>query len=257
LLTTRADIERLSRVELLALADQLSWVHRIDLREGYVTDGLWGGGNPEIARAMADIDFAGKRVVDIGCWDGCYSFEAEERGAREVHSTDLISQRDYSALPTFEVARAARRSRAEYHPELSVYDTEALGIDDFDVVIFAGVYYHLKDPLLALTVLRRIMRAGGTILIEGAVCEEPGCFARFYYRQTYCGDNSNWWIPTIECLREWVMSSRFEICREYAPWGQPHNPRHALLAKAVQGADSLYRYPDKRLAPVMRPIAIE
>jgi tRNA (mo5U34)-methyltransferase len=248
---SRSEIEQLSRTELLAIAGQLSWVHNVDLGGGYVTDGAWGDGNPEINRALADVDFVGKRVLDIGCWDGRYSFEAERRGAREVHATDLISQRAFSAHPTFEIARAARRSHAVYHPDLSVYDVEKLEIDDFDVVIFAGVYYHLKDPLLAFSTLRRVMRAGGTILVEGAINTQPGCSASFYYREPYCGDHSNWWIPTVECLRQWIACSRFDIVREYDRWGHVDNPRHTVIADAVKGPDSLYSVPDERLARFM------
>ncbi len=251
---SRADIERLSHAELLQVADELSWVHNVDLGEGYVTKGAWGDGNPEIERAMADIDFVGKRVLDIGCWDGRYSFEAERRGAQEVHATDLISHRAFSTHPTFEIARAARRSCAVYHPNLSVYDAETLGIKDFDVVIFAGIYYHLKDPLLSLSALRRVMRTGGTILIEGAINDEPGCFARFYYREAYCGDHSNWWVPTVECLQQWVDCSRFDINREYDRWGHVQNPRHTLVATAVEGVDNLYSVPDEHLASFMNKV---
>jgi tRNA (mo5U34)-methyltransferase len=231
----RRDIERLPREELLALARRLPWVHRIELGDGYVTEGLWGDGNPEIERAMADIDFTGKLVLDIGCWDGRYAFEAEQRGASQVYATDLVSQRDFSDAPTFEIARAARRSTVEYRPDLSVYDVETLGIRDFDVVIFAGVYYHLKDPLLAFAALHRVMRPGGTLLIEGGISEDSGCFARFYYREAYCDDHSNWWIPTVECLRQWIASAQFAVNQEYGRWGQPRNPRHVVLAQALPG----------------------
>jgi hypothetical protein len=71
-----------------------------------------------------------------------------------------MSQQSFR-LPTFELAREALKSRVHYEPNLSVYDIESLGVRDFDVVIFAGVYYHLKDPLRALATLRRVMKEGG------------------------------------------------------------------------------------------------
>ena len=244
--SSRDDIRQLSRPDLLAIAESAPWVHSIDLGEGYVTQGQWPG-NPGIDRAMDAIDFAGKRVLDIGCWDGRYSFAAEERGASEVFATDLASHRAYTEHPTFEVARAARRSKAVYYPDLSVFDVEALGVE-FDVVIFAGVYYHLRDALLAFSTLRRVLRTGGMIIVEGAISDEPGCFARFYYREAYCGDLSNWWVPTIECLRQWIASSRFDITHEYDERGHPDNPRHVVLAEAVAGPDPLHPWPDERLA---------
>jgi tRNA (mo5U34)-methyltransferase len=250
---TAAQLSQLPRAELLALADELSWVHAIDLGGGYVTPGAWGEGNPVMHEAMEKIDFRGAKVLDIGCWDGRFSFEAERRGAREVHATDLVTHRPYGAQPTLEVARAALDSRVVYHPQLSVYDLQTLGVRDFDVVIFAGVYYHLKDPLLALSVIRRVMRPGATMLFEGAIIEESGCFARFYYQDPYLGDPTNWWVPTAECARQWVTCSFFEIAHEFQSHWVAHNPRLTLLAAAVERADPFYMFPDERLAGFATP----
>jgi tRNA (mo5U34)-methyltransferase len=145
---------------LLGRVHQLKWVHRIDLGHGLVTPGLWNT-HPIIARAFDEIDFRGAKVLDIGCWDGLWSFEAEKRGAALVHAVDLVSQRDFSGQPTFRLASQILGSRVKYSPNLSVYDVEKLGVRDFDVVIYAGVYYHLKDPLRSLAALRRVMRGGG------------------------------------------------------------------------------------------------
>jgi tRNA (mo5U34)-methyltransferase len=60
--------------------EQLKWVHRIDLGNGIITPGQWPR-NPLISAAFSDIDFSGKKVLDIGCWDGLWAFEAERQGA--------------------------------------------------------------------------------------------------------------------------------------------------------------------------------
>jgi tRNA (mo5U34)-methyltransferase len=228
--------------ELLDLARSYNWVHTIDLGHGFTTPGLWGTGNPMIQRAMDAIDFSGRKVLDIGCWDGVYSFTAEQRGAAEVYSTDLITARDFQTQPTFQVAQSLLRSKAKYYPNLTVYEIEDLKVRDFDVVIFTGIYYHLKDPLRALTALRRVMKDAALIIIEGAILEAPGCFANFYYKEQFCGDESNWWVPTRECLRQWVACSFFEIDKEYAPWGLLENQRHCLIAQAVRQLDRLYKW---------------
>lgn len=228
------------RADLLAMAAAMNWVHAIDLGDGVVTPGLWGRGNPIIEKALLDIDWHGKKVLDIGCWDGMYSFLAESRGAAEIYATDLVNQRDYADQPTFNVARALLNSKALYYPQMSVYDVESIGVRDFDVIIFSGVYYHLKDPVRALTILRRVLKAGGQILVEGAILEEPGCFAKFYYRELFCGDRSNWWVPTVDCLKQWVECSFFQIEREYERWGHGENQRHVIVARAVVGHDPLY-----------------
>ena len=95
-------------------------MHSIDLGDGFVTAGIWGE-NPFIATALNEIDFRGKKVLDIGCWDGKHSFLAESKGANEVYATDLVSQRDFAGQPTFHLARAALKSKVKYFPYLSVY----------------------------------------------------------------------------------------------------------------------------------------
>jgi len=235
------------RRKLHEMASQHEWVHVIDLGDGVVTPGAWGTGNPRITEAMQAVDFSGKKVLDIGCWDGAYSFFAEARGAAEVYSTDLISQRDFAGSPTYQIAHAACQSKAKYYLNISVYDIEKLGIRDFDIVLFTGIYYHLKDPVRALTCLRRVMREGGLIVVEGAVLPGEGCYASFYYRNLPTPDRSNWWFPTVECLRQWVECSFFDIVQHYEIWGlHMEIPRQALLAKAVLRDDPLYsRVPEE------------
>ena len=237
----------LTRDELLALATRHSWVHAIDLGGGVRTPGAWGTSNPAIWQAIDSLDLKGKKVLDIGCWDGMFSFHAEDCGAAAVYATDLTTQRDYTGQPTFHIARTARQSKALYYPDVSVYDIEELGINDFDVVIFTGIYYHLKDPLRALTSLRRVLKDGGDIIVEGAILEQEGCVANFYYEDTFCGDTSNWWIPTPECLRQWVRCSFFEITREFQRWGHAENQRHTITAKAVTRLDPLYKWCPEKL----------
>jgi tRNA (mo5U34)-methyltransferase len=283
-----------SRDQLIEQVKRLQWSHSIDLGDGLVTPGEWGNHNPVLWKAIGDIDFAGKKVLDVGCWDGLWSFEAEKRGAEEIYSTDLITQRSHQ-MPTFELARRLLNSQARYFPRQSVYEIDELGVDDFDVVIFAGVYYHLKDPLRALAALRRVMKEGAVIVVEGAVIDAepprptppptprrrlalgrwlradppappPGpvaddCYARFYYREAFAFDDSNWWVPTIPCLRQWIECNFFAVQREYDVWKpgedkQPEvrwdpsvpNMRMVMTAQAVCRKDPLYCRPDAELA---------
>ena len=234
-LTPQERTERLNampRAELLEIAKGLNWIHEIDLGDGFVTPGIWGP-QPGMEQALNAIDFTGKRVLDIGCWDGGYTFAAERLGASLVYGTDLITERGFMEQPTFEVARALLGSSALYRSDMSVYDLDKLEVRDFDVVIFAGVYYHLKHPILALEAIRRVMKLGGTLLIEGAVDDTPGCFATFYHYEDCLGDPSNWWVPTVACVQQWVACSDFRIDREFERWGYPYNPRHTMVATAV------------------------
>jgi tRNA (mo5U34)-methyltransferase len=238
-----------SRHNLAEAVKKLDWVHRIDLGHGVVTPGTWGEKTPEISRALDDAGVRGKKVLDIGCWDGLWSFEAEKRGAAEVYATDLVTQRRYSGQPTFRLAHKALGSRARYFPDVSVHDVGRLGVRDFDLVIYAGVYYHLRDPLRSFAMLRRVMKEGGTLLVEGAVLDQPGCFAKFYYEQPYLTDLSNWWVPTVACLEQWVESSFFEVVARYGLWDAGGgNLRTAMVARAIRRADARYIRPDDDLS---------
>ncbi|MFN6129416.1 MAG: DUF1698 domain-containing protein [Planctomycetota bacterium] len=191
--------------------DELNWVHQIDLGSGIVTPGRWPP-HPLIMNAFNSIDFKGKKVLDIGAWDGLWSFEAERRGASKVVATDLISQRSYSKMPTFSLAHDVLQSQVEYHPDLSVFEIERLGIKDFDVIIFCGVYYHLRHPLRALAIIRRVMREGGVVIVEGdAIINSKRPHAWFLYDDLYSNDPSNWWVPTTSCLTQWIRSCYFDI----------------------------------------------
>jgi tRNA (mo5U34)-methyltransferase len=237
-----------SRDDLIRLAAKLTWVHQIDLGGGFVTPGQWGPVQP-MRQALADLDFRGKKVLDVGCWDGLYAFEAEQRGASEVYATDLLTQRPFADQPTFAVARAALKSGVKYFPQTSVYDVEEIGVRDFDIVLFSGVYYHLKDPLRALAMLRRVMKDGGQLVVEGAILNQPGCHAKFYYREAYAGDFSNWWIPTQACLREWLECSFFDVSREYGPWGEGGSWRMIVVGSAVRRRNPFYTTVDELLYP--------
>ena len=96
---------------------------------------------------------------------------------------------------------------------------------DFDVILFYGVYYHLKNPLLALAKLRQVIKDEGIIIVEGAIVDGPQeAYARFYYRELLGDDPSNWWVPTISCLRQWIECSFYEPASEHGPaypWSRP------------------------------------
>jgi tRNA (mo5U34)-methyltransferase len=205
---------REQKQHLIDEASQRVWFHNIDLGGGYVTKGLPDAAHRHIQQSFLDTDFTGKKVLDIGCWDGLWSFEAEKRGADEVYAIDLVTQRGGDST-TFELAREILNSRVKYFPNISVYDIHELGVDDFDIILYQGVFYHIKDPLLALARLRQVAKIGGLILVEGEVKWSDQSYAEFYYNKTYSQCHSNWWIPTIPCLREWIECSSFVIEKEF------------------------------------------
>jgi tRNA (mo5U34)-methyltransferase len=252
----------MDQTALIKQINELDWVHSIDLGNGIVTPGKW----PKqvlTARAFDDIDFRGKKVLDIGCWDGLWAFEAEKRGAAEIFATDYISQRSFKEQQTFLLAHKILQSKVKYYPNVSVFNIGSLGIIDFDIVLFLGVYYHLRDPLLAFARLRQVIKEGGTIVVGGDVIQNSGRpFARFYYHNLVANDASNWWVPTTRCLHEWIESSFFTIVRQYSGrlsilqrvkdlvkiiLRRDLRRRYVVTAVARIGKDPNYVFPDDEL----------
>jgi tRNA (mo5U34)-methyltransferase len=231
-----------------------AWFHTMDLPGGVETPGAWARETGDhVTRAMNDIDFRDKTVLDVGCLDGRWTFEAERRGAAEIVATDLVSAVKPSREPYFRLAHELLGSKAEYHTDVSVFELDKLGRRDFDIVLYFGVYYHLKDPLLSISRIRQVIREGGLLVIEGQVFDSPEIVARFFYRTPFTHDLTNWWVPSVPCLREWVECSFFDLEREYSTamiphGGLPATGRHVIRARAVRRADSNYMYPDDELA---------
>lgn len=236
------------------LAQLNNWRHTIDLGHGLSTPGAWHpSAQAHITGALDDIDFSGAKVLDVGCLDGRWSFEAERRGAAEVYSIDLLRDpRDPDRERYFRVAAEIVGSNAHYDPHMSVYEVGRLGVSDFDIVLFLGVYYHLRDPLLAFSRLRRVMREGALLVVEGQVIQSDEVFARFYYRTAFGEDRTNWWVPSSPCLREWIESSYFSVEAEYPQPPTSHGgleatARRVVIAVAVTGRDPNVPYPDAEL----------
>lgn len=202
----------IDRTRLQQLVDaQPFWFHSIDLGHGIVTKGLK---TPEVLRADTEAlqlpDLAGKSVLDIGAWDGYYTFEAERRGARRVVSLDHFVWQidrdgtggDWPGRRTYDLAHAALNSRAEaVAADYMTVDWQSIGAP-FDVVFYMGVLYHMEDPLAAL---KRVRQAtGGVAIVETAAIDLPyigdRAFCEFYETTELNGDPSNWWAPNEKAL---------------------------------------------------------
>ena len=159
--------ESVNRKELLDRVNQYTWYHRINLADGVFTtprkawdfQGSWD----LILDEMRKIDFHGKRVLDIGCRDGLFSFEAERRGARDVIGIDnSISDGALELLiPLF-------KSKVKMY-ELNLYDLRLERFGLFDVILFFGVLYHLRYPFWAIKKLSDCLSDGGLLLVESGM----------------------------------------------------------------------------------------
>ena len=203
------------------------WYHRIELPGGVSTPGR----NPLSAKSYrAPEDLSGKRVLDVGAWDGYWSFEALRRGAREVVAIDDFSdylgqlgERDRKAWETFDFCREALGygENACRRIEMSVYDASEATLGRFDVVFFFGTLYHLRYPLLALDRLAAI--CDDMLIVESQIADDysayRGGLGRGYHGEQMvmeffpggelAGNETNWWAPTLYCLGHMVRSAGF------------------------------------------------
>jgi tRNA (mo5U34)-methyltransferase len=205
-----------------------SWFHNIDLRGVKTAPQHFLGDYPAIKwRRFAGAlpaDLRGKTVLDIGCNAGFYAIEMKRRGAERVVAID--SDQDYLAQARF----AAEVSGVELEfRELSVYDVGTL-CERFDLVLFLGVLYHLRHPLLALDlihehvardllVFQSMQRGSAEIepleedyaFTEVEVFERPGFPKLHFIEGRYACDPTNWWAPNRACSEAMLRSSGFEI----------------------------------------------
>lgn len=140
------------------------WFHRIELAPDLITPGWSDPRSEKLPHFGLPSDMSGMRVLDVGCAEGFFSFEAERRGAREVVGIDSFPD----SIRRATLCRDALGSRVT--PYLcNVYDAQAKTFGTFDLVMCFGVLYHLRHPLLALEQLRSV--CSGTLLLQTATWE--------------------------------------------------------------------------------------
>ena len=191
----------------------VNWYHQIDLGDGIVTPGVDDTPN-RMAPLELPSDLSGKSVLDIGAWDGVFTFEAERRGASRVLATDSYcwSGEGWGTKEGFLTASRILASRAD-DLEIDVMDLSPDIVGTFDLVLFVGVLYHLRHPLLAL---ERVASVTGDQLIfdsHTAKVEEPDPVMLFYPGTELNDDPTNWWgpnPPAVEAMLRDVGFRRIE-----------------------------------------------
>ncbi|MGH2526269.1 MAG: class I SAM-dependent methyltransferase, partial [Actinomycetota bacterium] len=182
-------------MNLRSEVSKVNWYHSIPLRDGVVTPGV-DDTPSRLSKIHMPDDLSGKTVLDVGAWDGFFSFEAERRGAARVLATDSFSWtgQGWGTKDGFELARRALGSRVEDR-ELDVLDLSPETVGEFDVVFFLGVLYHMKHPLLAL---ERVFSVTRELLIMSTFVDATWTrrpTAAFYPRAEANSDPTNWWGP--------------------------------------------------------------
>ncbi|NJK97710.1 MAG: TIGR04290 family methyltransferase [Bacteroidales bacterium] len=204
------------------------WFHNIDLYGIKTAPDHFLGDYPNVKfRNFANTlpqDLTGKSVLDIGCNAGFYSIEMKQRGAERVIGIDT----DERYLAQARYAAQTLGADIEFR-NMSVYNIASLG-EKFDVVIFMGVLYHLRHPLLALDLLyenvvkdilvfQSMQRGSDKVepvdnnydFWETDIFENQHFPQMYFIEHRYANDPTNWWIPNRACMEAMLRSSGFEI----------------------------------------------
>lgn len=160
-----------TKQEIIAKIENVPfWGHSIPLPHGVVTPGKVMDNFRTLKRIQLPDDLSAKRVLDIGAWDGFYSFECEKRGAQvlAIDNFNRMQRPDeiqYAHLGNlgFETVKDILESEVEFR-NMDVYDINPTAIGKFDIVLFLGVLYHLKHPALALEKISEVVN--GRLIIE-------------------------------------------------------------------------------------------
>jgi tRNA (mo5U34)-methyltransferase len=196
-----------------AQVEQIRWWHPIDLGGGLVTPGI-DVTPARLAEIQMPESLSGLSVLDIGAWDGFFSFEAERRGARRVLATDSFcwDGGGWGTKKGFELARRALNSRVE-DKWIEVLDLSPDTVGVFDVVLFLGVLYHMKHPLLALERVASVT-AGHLIMqtqVDMLAVNRPAM--AFYPGNELSGDPTNWFAPNPPALKAMLETVGFRTIK--------------------------------------------
>lgn len=209
---------------------KVNWRHTIDLGKGIITPG-------EIEMSKLDIlampeDLTGKTVLDIGAWDGYYSFLAEKRGATVTATDDVEWAWGCRGVRTgkagFDLAKAVLKSDVQEYPS-SVYNLSSETLGKFDIVFFLGVIYHLKSPLRGLQVVYDLTQEMAIIETLSVANNSKKPLLTFD-RELGKG---NYFVPNLACLSKMLLEVGF---RDVKPTRQ-----YPRVARNIRVAVHAYR----------------
>lgn len=225
--------------------DEINWYHDLDFPSGLAARTkspdqkshrrLWKWMRGELDKTT----FRGKTVLDIGCWDGYWSFYAEKRHATNVLASDDSTQ-NWSANSGLLLARELMNSSVETRTDVSIYELDKLD-RRFDVILCMGVYYHLVDAFYAFSQIRHRCHDTSEVVIEGDFA--PDCFIQ--PREAVFlefGHGERCFVPTVFSLRKMLEAAYFTIVSESIYHGEKSKPvnRVLLKCKAFQGENPLH-----------------
>ena len=235
------------------------WYHRIQVAPGVTTPGVH-----DSPAALAQLDALGLptncrglRVLDVGCRDGFFAFEMERRGGT-VLALDYLGPTETG----FSIAAELLGSNVEYSVD-NVYNLTRKRYGTFDLVLFLGVLYHLRNPMLALDRVREVVEPGALVWVETQMIPNPALAAlpepvwQIFPRDTLHADATNEWAPnpagpdTLQHRQVHIPSIGQPTRR--GPWRQGDEIVEALIETPVGAYEAVGTHTDRRVAAPVEP----
>jgi tRNA (mo5U34)-methyltransferase len=208
------------------ILNEIDWWQRWEIVPGVFTPGI-----NDVAFLLDHVrlpaSLRGVRVLDIGGWNGAFSFECERRGASEV----VMIEPSPVAGAGFDRIKAFLDSKVKYY-QGSIYDLDPKWLGHFDIVLCFGIIYHLRYPLLGLDNIRRICR--GELFVESATLEsacwdgshlvalgeigpelENLPFLQFFEGSQFFDDTTNWFVPNAVATKAMIEAAGFEVLEHH------------------------------------------
>ncbi len=230
------------------IAAQPYFFHKMRLWDDFFTPGWSDVEREKLPYYSLPERMDGMRVLDVGCAEGFFSFEAERRGAAQVVAIDSLE----GSIERFNLVRLALDSKVNAYL-CNVYDISPKTFGTFDLVMFFGVLYHVKHPWYALEKIAAV--CSGTLLLQTLVTDEPPyrdlSLSWFHPFGIESGppedrqhDPSVFWVPTPECTRNLVRAVGFTDVEDVTT--EPGKP-YVLRARSAGVAPG--KIPDPMTAP--------
>ena len=195
------------------------WFHRIDLGNGIVTPGI-DNSVEKLSYLDLPADLGGKSVLDIGAYDGFFSFEAERRGAARVVAADYFcwTLTGMADKRGFDIAHAALNSKVEAIL-IPVEEMSPKKLGTFDLVLFLGVLYHSQDPLRYLRIVRSLCKHQLILETHVDAIDYPRPAMVFYPGATLNNDASNFWGPNPQAVEAMLLEVGFPRVKRICTYG--------------------------------------
>jgi tRNA (mo5U34)-methyltransferase len=194
---------KFDRETLAQRVRQLPWFHSIDLGHGIVTPGTKSPAihRAECAAIFDPVALSGRSAIDIGAWNGAYSFEAKRRGAARVLATDHYAWNHplLRGRGGFELARSVLNVDVEVK-DIDIPYLTPDSVGTFDVVLLLGVFYHLLDPIAALQQVAKLAREVLIVETHTDALEIRRPAMIMYPGEELDNDGTNWWGPNPACM---------------------------------------------------------